>query len=197
MDSDDRLAAARKAAARMAASAVFAGRSAAVAVRSRDQLSMQTFEARNRRHDLEHLEHLEHMEHGEDLEDRDERQRSDSVATRLAKANQAVAAAALRAQTTHNSKSKYKSPGPKPVSSPRVPKEQSDGLEMCEWDVTIQRTFITVVPAVPLCKRLISTVPWRTGVPWDEVTNGIRWSQRLRRSTFQYMGLARTILPHR
>ena len=184
MDSDDRLAAARKAAARMAASAVFAGRSAAVAVRSRDQLSMQT--ARSRRHDLDHFE-----EHGaglERLEDRDERRRSDSVATRVAKANQAVAAAAL---------SKYRSPGPKSVSSPRVPKEPSDGFEMCEWDVTIQRTFITVVPAVPLCKRLISTVPWRTGVPWDEVADGIRWLQTLRRSTFQYMGLARTILPHR
>ena len=126
MDSDDRLAAARKAAARMAASAVFAGRSAAVAVQSRDQLSMQTFEARNRRHNLEHME--EHLEHGEHLEDHDERQRSDSVARRVAKANQAVAAAALRAQTTHNSE--YRSPGPKPVSSPRVPNEQSDGLEM-------------------------------------------------------------------
>eukprot|EP00435_Cladocopium_sp_Y103_P030656 s2791_g7.t1 len=156
MDSDDRLAAARKAAARMAASAVFAGRSAAVAVRS-EQLSMQTFEARNRRHERHDVaEHL-FQEH---LEDREERQRFDtvaSVATTVAKANQAVAAAALRAQTTHRD-SEYRSPGPKPVSSPRVPKEQSDGFEMCEWDVTVQRTFITVVPAVPLCKRLISTV---------------------------------------
>ena len=164
---DDRLAAAKTVAARVAASAVFAGRSAAVAVRSavhtaeenqKISAAVQDLQDSQDPQDSEELQHLQDLQvstqnrqrASQNSQCRESRPRTEArdsrdVASTVAKSNQAVAAAALRAQTI-----------PKALSSPRVPKEPADDMstEICEWDVTIQRTFITVVP---VCKRLIST----------------------------------------
>ena len=76
----------------------------------------------------------------------DDGDRSAATVAKLFKANQAVAAAALRARETE---SQLELPRPRPDEF------RQDISEVCEWDVTVQRTFITVIP---VCKRLISTV---------------------------------------
>eukprot|EP00438_Fugacium_kawagutii_P016057 Skav221537 [mRNA] locus=scaffold1813:87931:98016:+ [translate_table: standard] len=144
----ERLAAASAAAARMAAAAVVAGRSAAVAVRSRrSSMTSPTRPASppspTSRSGLQDVESSVNSVLSSISSSRDPSPRNSS-ARALAKANQAVAAAALRAQISE--------PGPVPL-----PKEcgACPVEEICEWDVTVQRTFITVLP---VCKRLLSTV---------------------------------------
>lgn len=80
----------------------------------------------------------------------DDGDRSAATVAKLFKANQAVAAAALRARETE---SQLELPRPRPDEF------RQDISEVCEWDVTVQRTFITVIP---VCKRLISTAAWQT-----------------------------------
>ncbi len=139
MDGDHR-AVAKAAAARIVA----AGRSAAVAVRGRSGRSgpwnsscaasiPSTEDGRGDRGEFESESHSH---------------RSAATVAKLFKANQAVAAAALRRAAPESE-----------LEPPHRNEFCQDISEVCEWDVTVQRTFITIIP---VCKRFISTAAWQT-----------------------------------
>ena len=155
--SDEHLAAARAAAARMAATAVLAGRSAATAARSRNSClaapSCSSFrnDAANRAMAAAALRAAAQPTADEvTLQNcRDASDAGGPCATNVSHADRpgdARAAHKLDAQR------------PRRVGKDLVATDsERDDAKICEWDIKVQRTFITVVP---LRKQLTHTVAW-------------------------------------
>ena len=142
MDGDHR-AVAKAAAARIVA----AGRSAAFAVRGRSGRSGRSGPWNSSCDAIPSTEDGR-GDRGESFESESHSHRSAATVAKLFKANQAVAAAALRRAAPESE-----------LEPPRRNEFCQDVSEVCEWDVTVQRTFITIIP---VCKRFISTAAWQT-----------------------------------